>query len=73
MADRQSASLFCTFFEYLAAAPDERAKEFAKELWRMSQEYDFNEYQMYCDDALVTLGLASKRDDGAVEYAEPYP
>lgn len=29
--------------------------------------YDFNNYQMYCDDALITLDLATKGSIGPEE------
>lgn len=73
MADRTSAEIFGTIFAYLAQTPDERAKTFARALFYMSQGYDFSECQMECDDALVTLGLAKKLDDGSVQYWEPTP
>lgn len=70
MADRTSAGLFGTFFEFLAEEPDERSKVMAEKLWRISKRYDFGPCQMDCDDALVKLGLARLDADGVPEYAE---
>lgn len=66
MADRTTAALFAAIFEHLAEQPDDRSKAFAKWLWRQTGEYDFSPYQMYCDTALLELGLAerSKDEDG---------
>ena len=58
MADRTSAEVFGMMFEFLAEDPREQHKAFARKLWEKSNHYDFNPYQMYCDDALVALGLA---------------
>jgi hypothetical protein len=58
MADRTSAAVFGGIFEYLAENPDSRALEFAKVVYGMTSAYDFNGYQMECDDALIKLGLA---------------
>lgn len=63
MADRTSAGIFGRIFEYLAQKPDRRAKEFALEMWSEAGGYDFSWYQMECDDALVTLGLAKRAHD----------
>jgi hypothetical protein len=60
MADRTSAGLFGKIFELLAKNPSDEHKQMAKEIWPMTSEYDFSEYQMYADDALLTLGLAKK-------------
>lgn len=63
MADRTSAELFGTFFELLAKNPTEEHRQMALEVYRKSRNYDFMDYQMDCDDALVTLGLARKKID----------
>lgn len=60
MADRSSAEIFGMMFEYLAEQADQRAKDMAHAMWDRTGNYDFNEYQMYCDDALQKLGLAKK-------------
>ena len=60
MADRTSASIFAKVFEYLAEDNSEKARDFARKFYADSQEYDFNAYQMYCDDALLKLGLAKQ-------------
>lgn len=33
-------------------------KAMALKIWPFTQEYDFDEYQMGCDEALIKLGLA---------------
>jgi hypothetical protein len=62
MADRTSAALFGRMFEFLADPTADR-QALANQLWRETGEYDFNAYQMYCDDALIKLGLAHKGTD----------
>ena len=57
MSDRTSAYLFGEIFKWLAENPDDRSRKFAKKLKGMARDYDFDEYQMYCDDALKTLGV----------------
>lgn len=66
MSDRSSAEIFGMVFEYLAEIPDERAKKMAKKMLEASANYDFSAYQMYCDEALIKLGLAKK--NGTDEY-----
>lgn len=48
-------------FEYLAKQPPsaDRTKT-ARKFWKASREYDFSDYQLYCDKALLELGLARK-------------
>ena len=58
MADRTSASVFATVFEALAEPGELDRKAVAAKLWRAMDDYDFSPYQMYCDEALVRLGLA---------------
>lgn len=58
MADRTSASLFGTVFKLLAENPTDEHKTMAGKLWPLTRDYDFSPYQMYCDEALITLGLA---------------
>jgi hypothetical protein len=60
MADRTSAGLFGKIFELLAKNPTDEHKTIAKEIFAYTRDYDFNNYQMYADDALLTLGLAVK-------------
>lgn len=63
MADRTSAGLFGKIFELLAKNPTEEHKIIAKEIFAYTRDYDFSNYQMDADDALVTLGLAVKGID----------
>jgi hypothetical protein len=58
MADRTSAGLFGKIFNLLAKNPTDEHKKIAAEIWPETHEYDFNPYQMNCDDALVALDLA---------------
>ena len=65
MADRTSAALFGSIFGVLAERCDDRDKEYALRFWELKEEggYDFDDYQMYCDASLLTLGLARIVDD----------
>lgn len=63
MADRTSARLFGEMFTLLAEYNDERARKMARVLWDRSGDYDFSNYQMGADDALITLGLACRGID----------
>lgn len=76
MADRTSAGLFGLFFQQLAddltlASADvvhadrrEYILTLARELWPQIWQYDFSEYQMGADEALIQLGLARKTPEG---------
>jgi len=69
MADRTSASLFGMIFTYLASDKKiDQAKKLAWDIYAWTYEYDFNTYQMYCDEALLVLGLAKQGED---EEGEP--
>ena len=73
MADRTSARIFGSIFEFLAETPDARSKEFAALMWALTEEFDFSYYQMNADDALIALGLAcvgkDEDDEGTILYA----
>lgn len=60
MADRTSAGLFAKLFELLAKNPTEEHKEIAREMYNLTSEYDFSDYQMCADDACLTLGIARR-------------
>lgn len=60
MADRTSAELFSTMFEMLAENPTDEHKAMALKLWEKQYNFDFSPYQMGCEEALVTLGLAER-------------
>ncbi len=61
MADRTSAYLFSQVFEHLAEVPiTDCDRDFAQYMWALTQDYDFMDYQLECDDALVALGLADR-------------
>jgi hypothetical protein len=66
MADRTSAELFSEFFCYLASDLTAQHLQWAQKLWVRSEIYDFSPYQMFCDEALLELGLASKDETGEV-------
>ena len=57
MADRTAAAIFGSVFELLAEQPDNRSRVMAKKLMKLTRMYDFNPYQMECDDALDKLGI----------------
>lgn len=63
MSDKSGASLFSNVFQHLAEIPDERNKNFAKYLWSQMGDYDFDNYQLYCDEALIALDLAEEIDN----------
>lgn len=64
MADRSSAELFGEIFTYLASQPKTAERDsFATRMWDLTGNYDFNAYQIYADEALVTLGLARRGVD----------
>ena len=79
MSDRTTALVFAAVFEHLAepevlmTVPDQ-ARTLAKKMWGLMSDYDFSPYQMYCDDALLKLGLAHRvtdkynPDETIVEY-----
>lgn len=68
MADRDSAAIFGTIFEFLSQKESWDSKELALKIWQSSQHYDFSPYQMGCDKELLKLGLAKKAIDP--EYPE---
>lgn len=61
MADRSSAAAFRGVFKLLAKDPTPAARKLAREVNRLTAEFDFTPDQMNCTDALFALGLA-KRD-----------
>lgn len=58
MADRTSAHLFGTIFRLLAKNPTDEHKLIAREIYDLTGDYDFSNYQMDADEELITLGLA---------------
>jgi hypothetical protein len=59
MADRTSAEIFGRVFNYLAKSPQSQERDnFAKFMYKATNDYDFDQCQMGCDKALVALGLA---------------
>lgn len=61
MADRSSASLFATIFNLLAENPTDDHKNMAAKIWPKVYAYDFDYYQMGCDEALLKLDLAEEK------------
>lgn len=68
MADRTSAGLFGNIFNLLAENPTQENKVIASKIYPMRKEYDLSDYQMYCDESLIKLGLARMGYDP--EYPE---
>lgn len=73
MADRSGATMFGYVFNILAEAKKNDGKladldKLARSMYGQSMFYDFEDYHMRCDDALVTLGLAKRTHDGEVVY-----
>jgi len=60
MADRTSASIFGEIFGMLAKNPTLEHREMARQIFQMSKQYDFSEYQMYADEACLVLGIARR-------------
>lgn len=59
MADRTSAEIFGNVFTYLASQPQTPERDaFASKMWECHRDYDFSDYQMGADNALLKLGLA---------------
>lgn len=80
MADRTSAELFGNIFKDLAKLkPSPWRAKTAQKYFKMIGAYDFSEYQMYADRALIELGLAHKGvnpdypEDGVVMIYTPPP
>jgi hypothetical protein len=65
VADRSAAELFANVFELLANDDWQDRRALALKFWDMMHNYDFSPYQMYCDKALLELGLARKEIDPA--------
>lgn len=68
MADRTSAGIFSEIFDSLAKRNTPECREIAQEIWDLHWNYDFCNYQMDCNDALITLGLATDLGEGRVKY-----
>jgi hypothetical protein len=68
MADRTAATHFSDLFTKLASDPTDQHKQWAQEFYQQTWKYDFAPYQMYCDEALLVLGLA-RQDGDTVLYA----
>ncbi len=79
MADRSSAELFSQVFVHLAEEPiTDCARDFARYMWALTEQYDFMDYQLECDDELVALGLAERvepteEEPSGIAYLEAAP
>lgn len=62
MADRPNAAIFGSIFSDLAVNPTDEHKAIAAKIWPLLRRYDFQPYQMRCNDALIALGLARWAD-----------
>ena len=61
MGDSTSAEIFGKQFKRLAKRPiTEEKRKLAAALWNDMREFDFSMDEMYCDKALIDLGLAKK-------------
>lgn len=70
MADRNSAEIFSEHFQFLANLLGKHGPELdtellsqAKKAYKQTYNYDFSQYQMYCDDALRKLGIPVDGDE----------
>ena len=72
MADRTAAELFGEIFNMIAndVKDPKRQSELAEEYWNKSKGYDFDVYQMDCDEALVKLDYA--RQTPSEEYEDEF-
>ncbi len=61
MSDSTSAEIFGMLFEELAKGT--KPKDLAKKMWAEMGQYDFDPYDMDCQDALIALGLCEETDD----------
>lgn len=54
-----------TFGEVFTALADDKLtkRDVAEKIWALLREYDFADYEMECDEALIKLGLAKKGID----------
>lgn len=69
MSDRTSAGIFAGIFTLIAAKlPAPAARPLARTIWGMSLEYDFSPSQMDAEDALETLGLCGRDEEGHFVY-----
>ena len=60
MSDRSAASVFSMVFRHLAANPTEQNILFAKEFSQRAEDFDFCKFELWCDEELMTLGLARR-------------
>ncbi len=72
MSDRSSPVIFSEFFNLLAADPTDQHLAWARKLWKLSGQYDFCDNQLYCDAALVVLGLAKRVPPSAEQPYEGF-
>ena len=68
MGDTNSCEIFANIFARLAKNPTDENKTIARETFDDSRRYDFADYEMECDDALIVLGLAKRDVEGDVTY-----
>ena len=60
MSDHTSPVIFAKVFELLARHDLSDSCKVAREVWELSQEYDFYNEDMGCEEALEKLGLARR-------------
>lgn len=58
MADRSSAAAFGRVFKLLARTPTPAVRALARDVMRLTDEFDFSPDQMECRTALLKLGVA---------------
>ncbi len=76
MGDSNSAAIFQSIFEDLSGMRKSAERDrLALKYWKMAREYSFADDEMYCDDALIELGLARRitnlqepGEDDCIEY-----
>lgn len=69
MGDSSGAEILGNAFRALAACDSQTARVEARKLWLTTRGVDCTHDEMYCDDALIVLGLAHRLDSQSdLEY-----
>jgi hypothetical protein len=58
MSDRSSPQIFYLIYTLLAVNPTAEHREIAAKLWKLSQKFDFSDYELGCEEAMIALGIA---------------
>jgi hypothetical protein len=58
MSDRSSPEIFYLIYTLLAVNPTAEHREIAAKLWKLSQQFDFSDHDLGCEEAMIALGIA---------------